>query len=53
MNLMHDLDQVGRNQIFEVFAHIGYGLLVVPFVIRFAAARGAAQPAAPARPLAP
>ncbi|MGI8557122.1 MAG: hypothetical protein ACR2ND_02235 [Solirubrobacteraceae bacterium] len=28
--------QEGPNQTFEVFAHIGYGLLVVPFLVRFA-----------------
>ncbi|MGI9098026.1 MAG: hypothetical protein ACR2H2_05950 [Solirubrobacteraceae bacterium] len=47
--------QEGPNQTFEVFAHLGYGLLVAPFLIRFApttaeqhkASRtGAARPAA-------
>jgi uncharacterized membrane protein YagU involved in acid resistance len=28
--------QEGPNQTFEVFAHLGYGLLVVPFLVRFA-----------------
>jgi hypothetical protein len=28
--------QEGPNQTFEVFAHLGYGLLVVPFLLRFA-----------------
>jgi hypothetical protein len=28
----------GPNQTFEVFAHLGYGLLVVPFLVRFAGA---------------
>ena len=34
--------QEGPNQTFEVFAHLGYGLLLVPFLVRFA---GAARPA--------
>ncbi|MDQ3647109.1 MAG: hypothetical protein M3433_00720 [Actinomycetota bacterium] len=28
--------QEGPNQTFEVFAHLGYGLLVAPFLVRFA-----------------
>ncbi len=28
--------QEGPNQTFEVFTHLGYGLLVVPFLVRFA-----------------
>lgn len=36
--------QEGPNQTFEVFAHLGYGLLVVPFLMRFAGA-SASQPA--------
>lgn len=34
--------QEGPNQTLEVFAHLGYGLLLVPFLVRFA---GAARPA--------
>lgn len=30
--------QEGPNQTFEVFAHLGYGLLLAPFLIRFASA---------------
>lgn len=29
--------QEGPNQTFEVFAHLGYGLVVAPFLLRFAA----------------
>lgn len=31
-------DPDGPNQTFEVFAHAGYGLLVAPFLVRFAGA---------------
>jgi len=41
--------QEGPNQTFEVFAHLAYGLLVVPFLVRFASAaapHGARAPTA-------
>jgi len=45
--------QEGPNQTFEVFAHLGYGLLVVPFLVRFASSTGeqhTASSAGAARP---
>lgn len=54
--LVFEWFQEGPNQVFEVFAHLGYGLLVVPFVLRFAATSGrshATAPTAAARPAAP
>ena len=47
--------QEGPNQTFEVFAHLGYGLLVAPFLVRFAsttAEQHAASHASAARPAA-
>ncbi len=42
-------------RIFEVLAHLGYGLLVIPFVVRFAAAssRSPATASSAARPAGP
>lgn len=45
--------QEGPNQTFEVFAHLGYGLLLVPFLMRFAGAAQPAGAAAPTRAAAP
>lgn len=45
--------QEGPNQTFEVFAHLGYGLLVVPFLVRFAGARGPQAAQAPTREVDP
>jgi len=52
--LVFEWFQVGPNQTFEVFAHVGYGLLVIPFVMRFAAASSRSPATAPsaARPAA-
>ncbi len=36
--------QEGPNQTFEVFAHLGYGLLLVPFLVRFAGPEPSSRP---------
>ena len=40
--------QEGPNQLFEIFAHLGYGALLAPFVLDFARAPAKADATRPA-----